>query len=1036
MAPVHELLSEQFYRWELRGRGWQIFDHPVSPEPPFVPFDPACFPSAPPVIDDGRRSTFLSSFVRKISQQLSSEPQQLPPVIVADSDEEEPVPRWFGRNSIVELQTILPAKLNIEREVFHQFLVHTAFFHEPIAFELLATPDRIVAQFVSGEGDSSSVRRQLQAYFPDVVFTQGQALSSAWQASGEAETAIVEFGLAKEFFLPLANGELDPFIGLTGALAELEPGEVGVFQVLFQKARDPWQENLLHALMGADGKPFFVNTPELLGYARAKASSPLFAAVVRIATRAPEFDRAWDVARDLASALQVFAHPNGNELIPLRNDDYPFEQHQEDVLLRQSRRSGMLLNADELIGFVHLPSAAVRSAKLARETTNTKPAPKSLQQTTGLFLGENVHAGKRVEVRLSTEQRTRHTHIVGASGTGKSTLLWNLIYQDIHNGDGIAVFDPHGDLIDRILGSIPQERIDDVVLVDPSDEKWSVGFNILSAHSDLEKNLLASDLVSVFQRLSTSWGDQMGSVLSNAILAFLESRQGGTIADVRRFLIEPAFRNEFLKTVEDSELLYYWQKGFPQLSGNKSIGPILTRLETFLSPKPIRYMVSQRENKLDFGNIMDTGKIFLAKLSQGLLGKENSYLLGSLLISKFQQLAMSRQARAATQRRPFFIFADEFQNFVTPSMAEILTGARKYRVGLILAHQELRQLQRDQEVASAVSTCFTRVVFRVGDDDARKLAEGFASFEARDLQNLETGQAIARVERSDYDFNLSIPCSDEPDESQAATRREEIITASRKKYGTPRADVEALFRKQTQQKDESPPPRERATEKQTAAEARSPVQDSSPPKTETPSSPPIPPTISSDTNQPTVSERKEAVVPPDLGRGGAQHQAIQQRIKKAAEALGFRSVIENQILDGHGSVDLLLERSDQTFACEISISTTIDHEVGNVSKCLKTGFKQIAVVCVDEERLKKISAAILGSLGREAGSQVRFFTPDQFVAHLQAFAPIVREVPEMPPTRRGYRIKRSLPKLTTEEQKRREDAAIRSIADAMKKKSK
>src|SRR5581483_6511642 len=152
--------------------------------------------------------------------------------------------------------------------------------------------------------------------------------------------------------------------------------------------------------------------------------------------------------------------------------------------------------------------------------------------------------------------------------------------------------------------------VNDVIYVDPADSEYSIGFNVLAASSDLEKTLLASDLVSIFQRLSTSWGDQMNSVLQNAILAFVESDRGGTLSDLRRFLLDPAYRAEFLKTVRDPEIVYYWQKGFPQLAGNRSIGPILTRLETFLSPKPIRAMVSQSTNRLDFGSIMDTGKIF------------------------------------------------------------------------------------------------------------------------------------------------------------------------------------------------------------------------------------------------------------------------------------------------------------------------------------------------------------------------------------------------------------------------------------------
>ena len=283
-----------------------------------------------------------------------------------------------------------------------------------------------------------------------------------------------------------------------------------------------------------------------------------------------------------------------------------------------------------------------------------------------------------------------------------------MIRQDLENGEGLAVLDPHGDLVEKVLGTIPSWRIGDVILLDPSDEKFPVGFNVLSAHSDFEKTLLASDLIGVFQRLSTSWGDQMNSVFQNAILAVLESAQGGTLADLRRFLLDDTWRARFLQTVSDPDVRYYWNHAFPQLGGNQSRGPILTRLDMFLSPKPIRYMVSQQENKLDFAEIMDSGKIFLAKLPQGQMGKENAFLLGSLLVAKLQQMAMSRQRLASAKRRPFFCYIDEFQHFITPSMAEILSGARKYRLGLILAHTELRQLERDKEVASAVlSNAFT-----------------------------------------------------------------------------------------------------------------------------------------------------------------------------------------------------------------------------------------------------------------------------------------------------------------------------------------
>ena len=489
-------------------------------------------------------------------------------------------------------------------------------------------------------------------------------------------------------------------------MSELRPGELALFQVLFQPVKYPWPESIRRCVHGNNGRPLFVNRPELVDAAENKIKRSLYAAVVRIAVKTADEERTLQMACDLAGALNVFAHPQGNELIPLSNEEYNFEDHIEDVLLRQTHRTGMLLTSDELIGFVHLPGSAVRSPVLERDAGKSKAAPHIVRLNEGLLIGINEHLGESVPVRLSPDHRVRHMHVIGASGTGKSTLLFNLIRQDIENGQGVAVLDPHGDLIKRIMGIIPESRIDDVVLVDPSDDEYSVGFNILSAHSKTEKILLASDLVSVFQRWSTSWGDQMNSVLQNAISAFLESSRPGTIVDLLRFLVEPAFRNEFLTSVQDSAIVDYWRRSFPHLSGNKSIGSVLTRLDALLAQKPIRHMVSQQENRLDFAHIMDKGQILLARLPEGEIGRENSHLLGTLLVAKFQQIAMSRQAQDMAARRDFWLYIDEFANFITPSMAEILSSVRKYRIGLTLAHHNLHQLQ--QNAGSSVSTSAQR----------------------------------------------------------------------------------------------------------------------------------------------------------------------------------------------------------------------------------------------------------------------------------------------------------------------------------------
>lgn len=524
----------------------------------------------------------------------------------------------------------------------------------------------------------------------------------------------------------------------------------------------------------------------------------------------------------------------------------------------------------------------------------------------------------------------------------------------------------------------------------------------------------------------------MGSVLSNAILAFLESDRGGTLADLRRFLIEPAFRDKFLATVRDPDIVYYWQKGFPQLSGNKSIGPVLTRLETILSRKPIRYMVSQRENKLDFANILDTGKIFLAKLPLGQMGKENAFLLGSLLIAKFQQLAMSRQAQRAESRRPFWLYVDEFQNFITPSMAEILSGARKYRLGLILAHQELRQLQRDAEVASAVlSNPYTRVVFRVGDADAKALESGFANFEARDLQNLGTGEAICRLERSDGDFNLRVPFPEESNTDAAEQTRQNVITASREKYATPRADIEAALWAKFDAGETEPGPvkakptspslpkiaETKATEvrKATGSEKESvPIVVSDPT--------PAVPVETVEAHSTTASEEEESL-----------HTRIKNRIRTQAESLDFTVRDEEFVADGMKRADLGLTRGNRRIACEISVTNTAYYETEiNISKCLKAGYQHVAMICASRRKLENIQKRFLESSPTQ-GERVGFYLPDEFISKLADWAvddPEGGAIEQGKPRKRSIRLGAAA--LTEADRRQQENEWLKEMERRMK----
>jgi hypothetical protein len=587
----------------------------------------------------------------------------------------------------------------------------------------------------------------------------------------------------------------------------------------------------------------------------------------------------------------------------------------------------------------------------------------------------------------------------------------------------------------------------------------------------------------VFRRLATSWGDQMDTVLQNSILVILESSRGGTLADLRRFLLEPPFRTEFLESVQDPELIYYWQKVFPQLGGGKSIGSVLTRLQDFFSQKPLRNMVSQRKNLLDFADIMDHRKIFLAKLSEGLCGEENSYLLGTLLVSKFQQLAMARQAQKLAVRQDFWLYIDEFQHFITPSMAKILTGARKYRIGFTLAHQELHQLQSDAKVASAVMTqpC-TRIVLRVGDDDAKKLGDGFESFDAKSLTRLEKFHAIVRVERNDCDFNLALR---KPEPSDGGNERTAaIIAASRAKYATPCAEVEAMLLANLRpdvsktkppeppDSDESPGGRRKPVPKPTSP-AGTPVEPVPPvppavtampalpplvmPKVSEPPQPAEPPQAAeipkaavpptTEILKPTVSEKKsgsetkpaEAAEPKDLGRGLALHKSIQKRLRDGAQKFGFKSDIEKQLAKGsNNAADLVLRQGGLAIAVEIAISPSINHEFENVQKCLAAGFVRVAVIATGRKRLEDIAAAVQSGLGSEAAAKVSYHTPDEFLAELQKLAKAAEATPPSGPVTKtgkilGFAVTRNFPKLSPEEQRLSQQSVHAAALNAMHK---
>ena len=962
-------LDHEIEAWERRTRGYQVWDYHVELEPPYSPLLGAARTQASTVIDDGRKPSFWDFLRGRVSQDAHALPREEPEVRPA---------AFRSAADLVELQLVLPEGFAVRPGFASEFLASLHNLSHPLSFELIGLPEGIVVQLCCAALDRSPVLEALRAYFPEIKVREHDGfLDGQWSADPRYGT-LIDFGLSEYCFRLLRQGphlDTDPLIPLVGALNDLADGELGLIQVLFHPAICPWGSDLL------DLAPTIEDDKQLQSLFLAKFSEPILATLVRVAALSPDAEAAFSRARSIGNALISATRSDTNILLPLDDAGYPTTQQAEDILRRETHRSGMLLNLSELLTLVHLPSAEVRSSRMVRQSERTKQAP-GMCLSRPLLLGINEHDGDAREVGLSTEQRLRHTYLIGASGTGKSTLMLSMIAQDLEQGNGLAVLDPHGDLVDDIIARIPDHRLSDVILFDPSDEQYPVGFNILSAHSELERTLLSSDLVGVFRRLSTSFGDQMVSVLGNAVLAFLESTQGGTLLDLRRFLVDASFRKRFLSTVTDPEVVYFWECEFTLLKGTPQ-APLLTRLDTFLRPKTIRYMVAQKNDRLDFRAIMDKRKILLAKLSQGAIGEENSYLLGSLLVAKINQAAMMRQDEDKESRAPFYLYIDEFHNFVTPSIASILSGARKYGLGLTLAHQDMRQLRsRSEDALSAVlGNAYTRVVFRVGDSDARTLADGFSFFEAKDLQNLGIGEAIARVEQAAFDFNLKTIPLPEVDPDFRDARRNQVLEYSRHAYATPKSDIEVILNADHARPLATPEPKG-----QRKYSANDPGSES--PEAQPQINPPKP-------------ERREALPAPESGRGGPQHKYLQSLIQRSAQDRGFRATLEKTVLGGHGHIDVAIERDGMVAACEISISTDVSHEIANLSKCLAAGFDYAILISSNKKTLRAAEDAMLAETSEDERDRLKFHTPETFIAFLDE---LDSKAQSNTKTIRGYKV--------------------------------
>lgn len=453
---------------------------------------------------------------------------------------------------------------------------------------------------------------------------------------------------------------------------------------------------------------------------------------------------------EMVGSFKQFTLPNCNgfKAGPVR---------QMSTLMHSFREYPVTLSEEEVATLWHFPNVLVKTPNIdwvlskKLEPPVDLPIPDTTPDLT--VLGEAVFRGRRTRFGIKPDDRRRHMYVIGKTGMGKSTLLENMIHSDILSGKGVGVIDPHGDLIEAVLRFIPSSRTNDVILFDPADKEFPLSFNMLAARDVDQYPLVVSGLMSVFTKLWPDvWSGRMEHILRNTLLALIES-QGQSMLGILRMFSDDIFRRKLVDHVQDHLVKSFWQdeyEGWSEKYRTEAIAAIQNKIGQLLSVPMIRNIVGQTTSKLSLREAMDSGKIVLVNLSKGNLGEDNSAFLGSMLVTKFQLDAMSRTDIPEKQRKDFFLYVDEFQNFATESFATILSEARKYRLSLTLAHQYIGQLLlgdgkttlRDAVFGNVGST----VSFQVGSDDAEELSLQFEEkVEMKDILSLPKYHAYLRL---------------------------------------------------------------------------------------------------------------------------------------------------------------------------------------------------------------------------------------------------------------------------------------------------
>jgi len=729
--------------------------------------------------------------------------------------------------------------------------------NDNFSFEVVANKKTISFYMSAPRESARYFEQQLQAHYPSAVM---ETVTDYNIFNAHSSILAGNLKTKRHFIFPLKtykNIEGDPMNSILNVMSKLNPNDAIALQIIARSAKSSWhkkavkvvrkaiKENSIHeGLRLVQTHPFFRFIGDIIKTAKPKSeqdkqnqysqmnakrltsmeeemlksieeknSKAGLDVNIRIVVSADDDGTAHILFDNMISAFNQYNYyEQGNNFTNKISTSHTNRVVKDFIYRRLEDNDSFILNTEELNSIYHLPLSTAETPNIQWLTAKHAAAPTNIPES-GVLLGKNLYRGVAREIYAKAEDRRRHTYIVGKSGVGKSVLLSNLAIQDIENGAGICLLDPHGDLVADVLERIPPERAEDVILFAPADIERPLAMNLLEFDPKYpeQKTFVINEMIKVFDKLydlKSTGGPIFEQYMRNALLLIMsDPESGSTLMEVPKVLADPEFRNMKLERCPDHTVVDFWRKEAEKAGGDAALANVVpyitSKLTQFISNDTMRPIIGQQKSSFNLRDVMDGSKILLIDLSKGQIGEMNSSLLGLIIVGKILMAALSRASIPAEDRKDFYLYIDEFQNFTTDSVCDILSEARKYGLSLTMAHQYLGQLVENGNDTTIKDAVFgnvgTWITFKVGSEDAEELEKEFGpTFNQFDMINIEKGTAYVKLL---VDNTTTRPFSMQTTYPILGTKRdgiaEKIKSLSRYKYGRERSLIEAEIRKRT-----------------------------------------------------------------------------------------------------------------------------------------------------------------------------------------------------------------------------------------------